>query len=346
MPHEVTDLVTHYGAPIATYLADSSVTEICVNRWDQVFVEQRGRLAQVAGAWRDEENLVTYIKSIAHKLGQEVNDRNPILDARLNDGTRINAVLRPTAVYGPCLSIRPYPKVQFTLDDLIGFGGLPEISVDIFRYAIDHRLNVVVNGGTGSGKTTLLRGLCGLIDPDERIVTVEDTAENLVGTDRHVVSFEAAKRDMQGAAPVTMARLIANSLRQRPDRIVVGEIREPDAATAYIDAINTGHAGALTTVHANNAREALTRLQILYARAAANITLDMAEVFIRQNIDLVIFQTRERDPDKSVARRVKEIAVVSAEGVSYLVRHRLGHGFEHDATVLDEWKAGVESSHV
>jgi len=345
MTPEPINLVTHYGAPIAAYLSDETVTEICVNRWDQIFVERRGRLAQVEGTWRDEENLVSYIKSIAHKLGQEVNDRNPILDARLHDGTRINAVLRPTAVYGPCLSIRPYPKVQFTLDDLIGFGGLPEISVEIFRHAIDHRLNAVVNGGTGSGKTTLLRGLCGMIDKDERIVTVEDTAENLVGTDRHVVSFEAAKRDMQGGAAVTMARLIANSLRQRPDRIVVGEIREPDAATAYIDAINTGHAGALTTVHANNAREALTRLQILYARAASNITLDMAEVFIKQNIDLVIFQTRERDPDGTVARRVKEIATVSADGVNYLVKHRHDTGFEHDEQGLADWKRAVEETH-
>lgn len=306
------DLLVHYGQPIAALLADPSVTEICVNRYDEVWVERAGRLERVPGVgWRDEQALIALIKQIAHSLDQEVDSAgNPILDARLDDGARINANLRPIAVQGANLSIRPYPKRVYTADDLLAMGSLSAGMLATLVAAVRERRNVVIAGGTGSGKTTVLRALCRYIDPAERVLTVEDTAENLLPGHPHLVSYEAARR--RGSSlrrEITMGTLIENALRQRPDRLVVGEIRTPEAAAAYLDGLNTGHAGILTTLHANSCADALSRIDVLYARQAPNLSMAVVERLVRSNIDLVVHVVRDPTPG-GPGRRVAEIAAV------------------------------------
>ncbi|EPJ43009.1 MAG: hypothetical protein OFPII_44050 [Osedax symbiont Rs1] len=301
-------LLEYYMKPIASLLKDENVTEICVNQYNDIWVEKKGKLIKTDFSWPNDNMFMTCIGQIANNLGQEINkDYNPILDARLADGTRINAVLPPIAVKGAMMSIRPFPKFQFTIQDLIDSGTISEKMKIQLQRGIESRKNILVSGGTGSGKTTLLRVCCGFIDHDERVITVEDTAENLLGNHPHCLSFEAAKRQKKtGSDFITMGKLIENSLRQRPDRIIVGEIREPIAATAFVDAINTGHSGTISTIHANSAEDALSRLGILYARTAQNFQPDLITKIIRGNIDMVVHISREIEDGVRI-RKVKEI---------------------------------------
>ncbi|WP_282611024.1 CpaF family protein [Pelagibius sp. Alg239-R121] len=307
----MTDLLTHYSDPIAVYLEDPDVTDILVNRFDEIWIEKNGELSKTTSQWRDEMELESFIDIIANSLGQDADEAGKqILDARLPNGTRVNAVLPPIAVKGRCLSIRPFPKRKFTMDDLLERRMLADAECDILQKAVLDRKNILVAGGTGSGKTTVLRAVCSFIDPAERVITVEDTAEGLV--DRpHVVSFEAAKRlGGDHGDTVTMGRLIENALRQRPDRIIVGEVRSPEAATALVDAINTGHAGCISTIHANSASDALVRLETLYARHAPNLSLELIRRLICSNVDLLIHVKREIKG----FRKVREIVEVDEDG--------------------------------
>jgi len=328
---EAAELLAHYGTPIRPFLDDPAVTEICVNAWNDIWVETAGRLTRTTARWSSETELVTFIKQVANALGQEVDEhRRPLLDARFDNGTRLNATLRPIAVFGPCVSIRPFPKTVFSLDDLLRFGAVTPAMVEVFRLAVLGRLNVLVSGGTGSGKTTLLRCFCRFVPDDERTITIEDTAENLLPDHPHRLSFEAPKRlQAEGALPVTMGLLIENALRQRPDRIIVGEIRSAEAAAAFVDAINTGHAGTMSTVHANGAVDALARLDVLYARQAANFSMEVVRALIRGNIDLVVHAVRESDGEATM-RRVKEVVWIENHRPVPLIRHRRGEGHVGD----------------
>lgn len=325
--------------PIRTLLDDPEITEICVNAWNDIWMEKAGRLSRTEARWSSETELVTFIRQVANALGQEVDEqRRPLLDARLEDGTRLNATLRPIAVFGPCLSIRPFPKRVFDLDDLLRLGAVTEEMAGIFRAAVDARLNILVSGGTGSGKTTMLRCLCRFVPEGERTITIEDTAENLLPDHPHRLSFEAPKRRQgDGVIRITLGLLIENALRQRPDRIIVGEIRSAEAAAAFIDAVNTGHAGTMSTIHANSATDALARLDVLYARQAGNFSIDVIRALIRGNIDLVVHASREPAAADGPTRRVKELLWLEEGRLVPLIRHHRAEGLERDAEAINRF---------
>lgn len=333
-------MLVHYGMPIRAFLDDPDITEICVNAWNDVWIEKAGRLIRTHARWSSETELVTFIKQVANALGQEVDEqRRPLLDARLDDGTRLNATLRPIAVFGPCVSIRPFPKRVFDLDDLLRFGAVTADMLEIFRLAVAARLNVLVSGGTGSGKTTLLRCFCRFVPADERTITIEDTAENLLPDHPHRLSFEAPKRRHgEGVTMITMGLLIENALRQRPDRIIVGEIRSAEAAAAFVDAVNTGHAGTMSTIHANGAADALARLDVLYARQAGNFSMEVIRALIRGNIDLVVHAARESEGEAGSVRRVKEVLWLEDRHPVTLTRHRRGDGHESDTQAIERFR--------
>lgn len=326
--------------PILTLLDDPEITEICVNAWNDVWIEKAGRLSRTEARWSSEIELVTFIRQVANALGQEVDEqRRPLLDARLEDGTRLNATLRPIAVFGPCLSIRPFPKRVFALDDLLRLGAVSAEMAEIFRTAVDARLNVLVSGGTGSGKTTLLRCLCRFVPEAERTITIEDTAENLLPDHPHRLSFEAPKRRQgEGVIAITLGLLIENALRQRPDRIIVGEIRSAEAAAAFIDAVNTGHAGTMSTIHANSAADALARLDVLYARQAGNFSIDVIRALIRGNIDLVVHAARQPAAADGPTRRVKELLWLEEGRPVPLIRHHSAEGLVRDAEAINRFQ--------
>lgn len=326
--------------PIRILLDDPEITEICVNAWNDVWIEKAGRLSRTEARWSSEIELVTFIRQVANALGQEVDEqRRPLLDARLEDGTRLNATLRPIAVFGPCLSIRPFPKRVFDLDDLLRLGAVSAEMVEIFRAAVDARLNVLVSGGTGSGKTTLLRCLCRFVPESERTITIEDTAENLLPDHPHRLSFEAPKRRPgDGVILITLGLLIENALRQRPDRIIVGEIRSAEAAAAFIDAVNTGHAGTMSTVHANGAADALARLDVLYARQAGNFSIDVIRALVRGNIDLVVHAARKPAVADGPTRRVKEVLWLEEGRLVPLIRHHRAGGLVRDSEAINRFQ--------
>lgn len=337
---EAIDLLRHYGEPIRPYLDDGSVTEIAINRYDEIWLERDGALERTEARWRSEDELLHYIKLIANSLGQEVDPQVwPILDARLDDNTRINAVLRPVAVRGHCMSIRPYPKLVLGIDDLIARGALTERMVELVKLAVEARRNILISGGTGSGKTTIFRCLCRFVHPSERVITVEDTAENLLPDHPHVVALEAPKRRRdESRLQVTMGLLIENTLRMRPDRPLVGEMRSGEAMTAFIDAINTGASGLMATLHANSALDALNRCDVLYAREAGNLSMEVVRSIVRGNIDLVVHVTRELVDGRWV-RRVKELLWLQDHArPTHLVRHHRTDGYSHDAEATQAFK--------
>jgi pilus assembly protein CpaF len=339
---ESTELLVHYGAPIRDFLADPTITEICINGHDQIFVEIEGRLILTEARFQDEATLVNYVRMIAHSIGQEVSATQPMLDARLADNTRISATLPPVSLYGTSVSIRPFPKEVFRLEDLVARGAIPEDAVPLIELAVHERLNILITGGTGSGKTTVLRCVCQMVPHEDRILTAEDTAENLAPGHPHICAFEAPRRKTSESTPrITMADLIVEMLRKRPDRPVVGEIRTPEAAAALIDAINTGHGGTLSTMHANNGADAFDRMDILYARQAPNIAIDTIKSLTRKNIDLVVHVAKDRDPDGRVVRRLKEIVWVDGEQPRHLIRHSRRTGYRYDQEVIEAYKTAV-----
>jgi|HubBroStandDraft_1064217.scaffolds.fasta_scaffold00196_23 pilus assembly protein CpaF len=337
--NEDRDLIEYYGGPIAPYLADPAVTEIMVNTYRDVWIERAGRLIRTDTVWPREEDLIQFIRMIANRLDQErsLQERGNV-DARLEDGTRVNATLAPTAVLGACMSFRPYPKTVFTKDDLLRRGALTPEIVELIERAIRGRLNILISGGTGSGKTTILRCACQSIPHEERVLTIEGTCENLLPDHPHKLYFEAPKRKTAGpAGAMTVGNLIENSLRQRPDRIVVGEIRTPEEAAALIDAMNTGHEGTLGTIHANSAYDSLSRVEVLYARQASNFSMDIVRDLVRSNLDLVIYISRDVVSGRAT-RRVKEILWLDERKPIHLMRHRRVTGYEFDHPALDSFR--------
>ena len=340
--NESAELLTHYGSHIREHLEDPRVTEICINGPEQIYVEIEGRLILTQSRFPNEESLVNYVRMIAHSIGQEVSASQPLLDARLADNTRISATLPPVSLYGTSVSIRPFPKDVFRLEDLVARGAIPVEAVPLIDLAVHERLNMIVTGGTGSGKTTVLRCVCQMVPHDERILTAEDTAENLAPGHPHICAFEAPRRKPNDNTPrITMADLIVEMLRKRPDRPVVGEIRTPEAAAALIDAINTGHGGTLSTMHANNGVDAFDRLDILYARQAPNIHIDTIKSLTRKNIDLVVHVAKDRDPDGTHVRRLKEIVWVDGEQPRHLIRHSRRTGYKYEQETIEAYKTAV-----
>ena len=310
-------LLDHYGEPILGYLSDEAVNEICINAFDDIWVEKDGRLARVTERFKSEDAFGEYLRQIAHSLDQELHEsRAPILDARLPDGARVNAAIPPVAVGGAKATIRPYRRTSFTYEDLEELGTAPPGLRDILVDGIASGLNIVISGGTGSGKTAFLRAITQFFRPGERVIVIEDTNENIVPNHDHVVAFEAAKRvgEDDKIASVTMDTLIANALRCRPDRIVVGEIRKSPAAAAYLEAINTGHGGCITTTHANGAVDTLRRISNLLAwSTSSGISSETIDRLVSQNTDLII-HIRKVYEGLTYRRRVTEVLKIDVSG--------------------------------
>lgn len=310
------DLVKHYMAPLLPYFEDPAITSICVNRYDSVFVRRNGEFEQVPARFRDEQQLFYCINQVVNALGQEINaDLNPIADARLRDGSRVNAVLYPTAHRGANMTIRLFPKVRYSVEDLLKRRMYTEEMLEYFRLAVQCEYNILVSGATGSGKTTLLNALANLAPDEDRIGVIEDTAELLIDKP-NMVSMEAPRRSIGGGELVTMERLLVNALRQELKRIVVGEVREPKAATALMLALNTGHRGVYSTLHANDPAKAIRRLINMLLSNDTRIPYEAVRNEIHDNFDLVI-QT-ERTPKHG--QRVVAVCELDGDGLNTLWR--------------------------
>ncbi|MEK7784507.1 MAG: CpaF family protein, partial [Chloroflexota bacterium] len=257
---EVVDEIVGYG-PIEKLLNDPTVSEVMVNGPRQVYVERKGKLAISDVTFDDDEHIMWVVERILRPLGRRVDRKVPMADARLPDGSRVNIIIPPSAIDGPTITIRKFATKKLTMQDLISFGSMTPQIAEFLKACVVSRLNIVVSGGTGSGKTTLLNVLSGMIPEDERVITLEDSAELQLGQP-HVVRLEARPADPDGTGAVTIRDLVKNSLRMRPERIVVGEIRSGEAID-MLQAMNTGHDGSLTTLHANNPREAITRIETM-----------------------------------------------------------------------------------
>jgi pilus assembly protein CpaF len=308
LAQEVVDEVLGHG-PIEPYLRDSSVTEIMVNGPDSIFVERAGKLEAVDVRFLDSTHLRRTIDKIVARIGRRIDESSPMVDARLPDGSRVNAVISPITLDGPALTIRKFASDPFSVADLVSFGTFSTAVADFLRLCVRGRLNVLVTGGTGSGKTTTLNVMSGFIPPGERIVTIEDAAE-LQLRQPHVVRMEARPSNAEGRGEVSIRDLVRNALRMRPDRIVVGEVRD-GAALDMLQAMNTGHEGSITTVHANSPRDGLARLETMVLMAGVDLPVRAIREQVSSALDLVVHQARLRDG----SRRILAVSeVVGMEG--------------------------------
>ncbi|NLG97444.1 MAG: CpaF family protein [Chloroflexi bacterium] len=295
--HEILDDLLGFG-PLQPLLEDNSITEVMVNGAKKVFIERNGKLIKTNITFENDDAVLRIIEKIILPLGRRIDAETPTVDARLPDGSRVNAVIAPCAIDGPSLTIRKFNKDKLTVDQLISFGSLTQPMAEFIRACVIARLNIVISGGTGSGKTTLLNVLSGFIPPDERIVTIEDAAELKLQQD-HVVRLETKPPNIDGRYAVTVRDLVKNALRMRPDRIVVGECRAGEALD-MLQAMNTGHDGSLTTLHANSPRDALSRLETMCLMSGVDLPLRVLREQIASAIDLIIQQSRLKDGSRKV----------------------------------------------
>lgn len=294
---ELMDDVLGLG-PIENLLKDNEVTEVMVNGPKQVYVERGGKLYLTEVKFRDDEHVMHIIDKIVSPIGRRIDEGQPMVDARLPDGSRVNAIIPPLALKGPSITIRKFSNNPYKIHDLIRFGTLTPKMAKLLEAAVKARLNIIISGGTGSGKTTLLNVLTGYIPENERIVTVEDAAELKLSQD-HVVSLESRAENIEGKGAVTIRDLVRNCLRMRPDRIVVGEVRGGEALD-MLQAMNTGHDGSLTTGHANSPRDMLARLETMVLMAGMELPVKAIRQQVSSAIDLVVQQSRLRDGSRVI----------------------------------------------
>ena len=294
---DVTDDVLGYG-PIERFLQDPEVTEVMVNGPDHVFVERGGKLTLTGVTFIDDVHVRRIIDKIVAQVGRRIDEASPMCDARLPDGSRVNAVIHPLAIEGPFLTIRKFAAEPYTVQDLIGFGTLSERTARFLEACVRGRLNIIVAGGTGTGKTTTLNVLSSFIPADERIITVED-AKELQLRQVHVLSMEARPANIEGRGEITIRDLVKNSLRMRPNRIVVGECRSGEALD-MLQAMNTGHDGSITTVHANSPRDTLSRLETLVLMAGFDLPIRAIREQMASALDLIVQLTRFRDGTRRI----------------------------------------------
>ena len=325
---EIADEILGHG-PLEPYLRDPNVSEIMVNGYDQIFVERAGRLYPVEASFADEGHLRRTIDKIVARVGRRVDEASPLVDARLPDGSRVNAVVPPVALDGSLLTIRKFAAEPFTITDLITFGTLDQPVATLLSAAVRGRLNIVISGGAGSGKTTTLNVLSGFVPPDERIVTIEDSAELQLRQD-HVLRMETRPPNLENRGAISIRDLVRNALRMRPDRIIVGEVRD-GAALDMLQAMNTGHDGSITTIHANSARDSLARLETMVLMADVALPQRAIREQMASAIDLIIHQARLKDG----TRRITHVAEVDGlDGDMISLRDLFG--FDFRASVDDQ----------
>ena len=294
---EISDDVLGYG-PLEPFLRDDTVTEVMVNAHDRIFVERDGRLERTDAGFVDDAHVMRIIDKIVSQVGRRIDESSPMVDARLPDGSRVNAIIPPLALKGPTLTIRKFARDPYTIDDLINFGSLNPQSAQFLSACVKGKLNVLISGGTGTGKTTMLNALSSFVPGDERIVTIEDAAE-LQLQQEHVITLESRPPNIEGQGEVRIRELVRNSLRMRPDRIIVGEVRGAETLD-MLQAMNTGHEGSLTTIHANTPRDALARLETLVMTAGVELPHRAIREQIASAFDLLVQITRLVDGSRRV----------------------------------------------
>lgn len=309
--NEILDEFTGFG-PIQPLLDDPDVSEVMVNGPNKVFIEKGGRLTKSGVTFDDDDHVLRIIDRIILPLGRRVDADSPAVDARLPDGSRVNAVIRPVSIDGPCITIRKFKKDKLSIDDLVKFDSLTKNMGEFLNACVHAHLNIVVSGGTGSGKTTLLNVLSSFIPEHERIVTIEDAAELQLQQD-HVLRLETKVPNVDGRGAVTIRDLVRNSLRMRPDRIVVGECRGGETLD-MLQAMNTGHDGSLTTLHANSPRDALSRMETMVLMSGMDLPLKVVRQQISSAVDLIVQQTRLKDGSRKVTA-ITEVAGMEGETV-------------------------------
>src|SRR5512132_2123087 len=295
---EITDDILGYG-PLEPFLRDDSVTEVKVNAYDRIYVERLGKIERTPAAFADTSHLLRIIDKIVSQVGRRVDEASPMVDARLPDGSRVNAIIPPLALKGPTLTIRKFSRDPYTMNDLISFGSISPKAAQFLASCVKGKLNILISGGTGTGKTTTLNAMSAFIPNDERIVTIEDAAE-LQLQQEHVITLESRPPNIEGSGEIRIRELVRNALRMRPDRIIVGEVRGPETLD-MLQAMNTGHEGSLTTIHANSPRDALSRLETLVLTAGVELPLRAIREQVSSAFDLLVQITRLVDGSRRIS---------------------------------------------
>jgi pilus assembly protein CpaF len=317
--------------PLEDLIADPAVTEIMVNRFDQIYIERKGKLTLSDKTFTSNQAVLHAIERIVAPIGRRIDESSPMVDARLKDGSRVNAIIPPLALKGPAITIRKFNKTPLTSDDLVKFGAMTRGMANFLKLAVQLRQNVIVAGGTGSGKTTLLNVLSSFIPHDERIVTAEDSAE-LKMMQEHVVSLETRPPNLEGQGAITIRDLVRNSLRMRPDRVVVGECRAGEALD-MLQAMNTGHDGSMTTLHANSPRDAVARLETLCLMAGMDLPVRAIREQIAAAVNILVQQTRFSDGSRKVSR-IAEVTGIDNEQVQIQdIFYFKQEGFDEDGKI-------------
>jgi pilus assembly protein CpaF len=295
---EITDDILGYG-PLEPLLRDDSVTEVMVNGSDRIYIERNGKIERAGVTFVDDAHLLRIIDKIVSQVGRRIDEASPMVDARLPDGSRVNAVIPPLSLRGPTLTIRKFSRDPYTMDDLINFGTLTPKAAHFLAACVQGKLNMLISGGTGTGKTTTLNALSAYVPGDERIVTIEDAAE-LQLQQEHVITLESRPANIEGQGEVKIRELVRNALRMRPDRIIVGEVRGPETLD-MLQAMNTGHEGSLTTIHANAPRDALARLETLVLTAGIDLPLRAIREQVASAFDILVQISRLVDGSRRIS---------------------------------------------
>jgi pilus assembly protein CpaF len=323
--------------PLEPLLDDDTISDIMVNAPDKIFVETRGKVVKSAARFRDVQHCINIAQRIAAAVGRRIDEASPMVDARLLDGSRVNIVFPPLALDGPCISIRKFSRRSIDFNKLVEFGSMSPPMARILEIASKVRLNIVISGGTGSGKTTLMNALSRPIDPGERIITIEDAAE-LQLQQPHIVRLETRPQSLEGRGEVAQRDLVRNALRMRPDRIIIGEVRGAEAFD-MLQAMNTGHDGSMSTIHANNTRDALTRIENMVQMASLGLSSRAIKTQISSALDLVVQVERHRDG----RRRVTQITEVQGlEGEVFVLNDVFQFEFDGEDSAGElrgKWKS-------
>ncbi|HPI75219.1 MAG TPA: CpaF family protein [bacterium] len=323
--------------PIEPLVRDPEISEIMVNGPKNVYVERKGRIIRSDMVFRDNAHVLRIIEKIVSPIGRRIDESSPMVDARLKDGSRVNAVIAPLSLVGPCLTIRKFSKDPLQVEDLIRFGTLTAETASLLKACVEARMNIIVSGGTGSGKTTTLNVLSSFIPSDERIVTIEDAAEIQLRQE-HVVTLESRPPNIEGKGTISIRDLVRNCLRMRPDRIIVGEVRGGEALD-MLQAMNTGHDGSLTTGHSNSPRDMLARLETMVLMAGMELPLRAIREQISSAIDLIIHQERMRDGKRRITH-ITEVAGMENEIITLQDIFKFQQkGVDENGGIVGEFKA-------